>query len=109
MIINVSKHVNLVLAHSLSYILFVFRSELISTTQENFGIKLVERVLFAIVEWIDNAFEPKCVNVTRASKMYQQTMILSTRKASTKKSTTKTTTALLFRVKSVAIFRLPPL
>ena len=55
MIINVSKHVNLVLAHSLSYILFVFRSELISTTQENFGINLVERVLFAIVEWINNA------------------------------------------------------
>ena len=61
------------------------------------------------LKWIDNAFEPKCVNVTRASKMYLQTTSIQGRKASKKKSTTKTTTALLFRVKSVAIFRLPPL
>ena len=119
MIINVSKHVNHISSFTMIHLCFQKWIEFYNPeniwNQPGWSTEIVLQIQFIWetgldrLKWIDNAFEPKCVNVTRASKMYLQTTSIQGRKASTKKSTTKTTTALLFRVKSVAIFRLPPL
>ena len=117
-IINVSKHENHISSFTMIHLIcfqewLEFYNPGNIWNQPGWSTEIVLQIQFIWetgldrLKWIDNAFEPKCVNVTRASKMYLQTT--STRKASMKKSTTKTTTALLFRVKSVAIFRLPPL